>query len=136
MDACINVSYTNAIYKHVYHGNDIKDFLLTNVENNFFFTTCNFFTCRDKNTISDSMIPFYFLKKEVWWCGILFDFILIWDFTYSCYNFKIKNYLLQHVTIWNDYKTCNWFLKKSTIPFLSKPYKLHINQFCSISLKT
>jgi hypothetical protein len=29
----------------------------------------------------------------------LFHVILTWDPSYPCHNFKIKNYLVQHVTI-------------------------------------
>jgi hypothetical protein len=64
---------------------------------------CNFvIACRDKNVIHDSMIGEKKKKFFVWWCGMLCHIMLTWDLIYPCHNFKIKNYLVQHVIIQND----------------------------------
>jgi hypothetical protein len=48
-----------------------------------------------------SMTPWFenFKNKIKWWHGVLFHIILTWDLIYPCHNFKIKNYLVQHVMI-------------------------------------
>jgi hypothetical protein len=75
MDACLNVFCTNAIYKHIYHGeyktctsclNDIKTFCQQNWKrnnnNNNSYTTCKFVTtCCDENVICDYMIILFYL---------------------------------------------------------------------------
>jgi hypothetical protein len=79
--------------------NGVKTFLLTKLGKeklNFFCMVCNFVTtCHDKNEIHDSMIYFFF----IWWCGASFYVIITWDLIYSCHNFQIRNYIMQHVTI-------------------------------------
>jgi len=65
--------------------------------------------CHDKNAIRDSMIQENKNKKIVWWCGALFHIIILtWDLIYPFHNFKLKNYLMQHVTIQNDWKIVHW----------------------------
>jgi len=55
---------------------------------------------------------------------------------YPCHKSKIKNYIMQHVIIQNDLKLFHYKCSNQLILFLPKPYKLHISQFCPISLKT
>jgi hypothetical protein len=62
--------------------------------------------CCDKNVIHDSMIQkINKNEKVIWWHGVFFHVILIWDLVYPSHNFLIKNYQVQHAIIQNDWKT-------------------------------
>ncbi len=58
-----------------------------------------FTTCCDKNTINDSWFKRYIYIYNLKFYMMMWHVILNWDFIYPCHNFKIKNYLMQYVTI-------------------------------------
>jgi hypothetical protein len=105
MDVSINLSCTNGIYKHLHHGKWCQNLFVENfgTKKNFkFFSTTPIFitVCHDKNAICDSVI----FKKKIGmmtWHGIPHHINLG---PHVSMSFKIKNYLVQHVTIQNDLK--------------------------------